>query len=167
MNIISGRGANFVKAFAVYNPVYCFGHRLNNILKIFFFQQQTKDQSNEATTDNNPKIIKNTRNAGADSTTRQEFTSSDNELDSSDLEENQGLNVLNEDTLVTFQKKRKTTITTTAQVSVADILPEAKKVVLLLKRTKNLVKYVKLVSIQIHIRMSSSFLNSSFFPRSD
>ena len=52
VNVISDRGTNFMKEFAAYAPVYCFGHRLNNILKICFFQQQNKDQSNETTTDN-------------------------------------------------------------------------------------------------------------------
>jgi hypothetical protein len=36
------RGSNFQKAFKGSNPLFCFGHRLNNVLKRSFFQNQRK-----------------------------------------------------------------------------------------------------------------------------
>ena len=74
---------------------------------------------------------------------------SDSESELSELEiENQELNVINDDTLVKFQKKKQRAIAPTAQkMSVVDIPAEAKKIILLLKQTKDLVKYVKQVSV--------------------
>ncbi|CAF2915108.1 unnamed protein product [Rotaria sp. Silwood2] len=172
VNIISDRGSNFVKAFAIYNPIYCFGHRLNNILKICFFQQQKKkkDKHDELSTTNTTSINSATTINSAitinsattiNSTTnvvpvlQYENSSSDSESESSDLEEeNYELNVLNEDTLVKFQKKKKVyTYTATGQImSVKDIPHEAKKIILLLKKTKELVKYVKLTSLNQEIK---------------
>ena len=42
-NVVSDRGSNFVKCFRQMGvqPLYCFGHRLNNILKKVFFQHET------------------------------------------------------------------------------------------------------------------------------
>ncbi|CAF3805095.1 unnamed protein product, partial [Rotaria sp. Silwood1] len=38
VNILCDRGSNFVKGFRDYDPLFCYGHRLNNILKTSFFQ---------------------------------------------------------------------------------------------------------------------------------
>ncbi len=78
-----------------------------------------------------------------------ENASSDSESELSELElENQELNAINDDTLVKFQKKKQRATATTAQkLSVVDIPAEAKKIILLLKQTKDLVKYVKQVSL--------------------
>jgi hypothetical protein len=45
------RGSNFQKAFNGFNPLFCFGHRLNNILKRTFFQNQMKTK--KSITDHN------------------------------------------------------------------------------------------------------------------
>jgi hypothetical protein len=144
---MSDRGANFVKAFAIHNPLYCFGHRLNNILAICFFQQPKKKQNQlrkSSTSDNPTKIIKRVSVAPV---LKNEDLLSDSDSESSELEdESQELNVLNEDTLINFQKKKKECGTTTRNMSVEDIPPEAKKIITLVKQTKHLVKYVKLVS---------------------
>ncbi|CAF4236939.1 unnamed protein product, partial [Rotaria sp. Silwood2] len=52
---ISDRGSNFMGAFREYNPIYCFAHRLNNILKELFHQNiRKKDASqNQTTTERN------------------------------------------------------------------------------------------------------------------
>lgn len=39
------RGSNFQKGFKGFDPLFCFGHRLNNILKRSFFQNQTKKKA--------------------------------------------------------------------------------------------------------------------------
>ena len=36
------RGSNFQKGFKTFQPLFCFGHRLNNIVKRAFFQNQIK-----------------------------------------------------------------------------------------------------------------------------
>ena len=40
INILRDRGSNFLKAFQDLNPVICYAHRLNNVLKRSFFQYQ-------------------------------------------------------------------------------------------------------------------------------
>lgn len=40
INIVCDRGSNFLKAFRDLNPITCFAHRLNNVLKRSFFQHQ-------------------------------------------------------------------------------------------------------------------------------
>ena len=39
------RGSNFRKAFKSFQPLFCFGHRLNNVLKRAFFQHLKKTSS--------------------------------------------------------------------------------------------------------------------------
>lgn len=39
------RGSNFRKAFKSFQPLFCFGHRLNNVLKRAFFQHLKKSSS--------------------------------------------------------------------------------------------------------------------------
>ena len=144
---MSDRGANFVKAFSVYNPIYCFGHRLNNILKIGFFQViKNQVKTNPSSLNDNTRTTR--KKINSTSLTLCENSSSDNESEFSELdEENEALNIINEDTLIKFQKKTSRTSLISAQkMSVNDIPPEAKKIILLLKQTKDLVKYVKQVS---------------------
>ncbi|CAF1565237.1 unnamed protein product, partial [Didymodactylos carnosus] len=45
LNFISDRGSNFVAALRQFTPMYCFAHRLNNILKLSFYQQQKKEKA--------------------------------------------------------------------------------------------------------------------------
>jgi hypothetical protein len=44
LNIITDRGSNLIKAFAQYEPVYCFDHRINNVLKVGFFSAVKKEE---------------------------------------------------------------------------------------------------------------------------
>ncbi len=146
MNIISDRGANFVKAFGIYNPLYCFGHRLNNVLKICFFQQKKKkkNQNNRSSIySNSAAVIQKNSNIPV-VTTENLLNVSESESSESE-EENQDFDVIDEDTLIKYQKKSRTT--TAQQVSVDDIPVEAKKIILLLQQTKALVKYIKHVSV--------------------
>ncbi len=45
VNIMCDRGSNFQKAFKGSNTLFCFGHRLNNVLKRSFFQNQRKKKA--------------------------------------------------------------------------------------------------------------------------
>ncbi|CAF4052179.1 unnamed protein product, partial [Rotaria sordida] len=163
VNIISDRGSNFVKAFAIYNPIYCFGHRLNNILKICFFQQQKKEKNkpNELSTTTNTTSINSATTINSTTNVvpvlQYENSSSDSESESSDLEEeNYELNILNEDTLVKFQKKKNVYTATGQIMSVKDIPHEAKKIILLLKKTK------KLTSLNQEIKAAGESVIKSF-----
>jgi hypothetical protein len=48
VNIVCDRGSNFLKAFRHLNPITCSGHRLNNIVKISFFQHQKQSPTSSA-----------------------------------------------------------------------------------------------------------------------
>ena len=54
INIITDRSSNFIKAFALYEPIYCFSHRINIVPKVYFFQQQQNKikQMSQALSDN-------------------------------------------------------------------------------------------------------------------
>ncbi|CAF4120577.1 unnamed protein product, partial [Rotaria sordida] len=41
-NVMCDRGSNFVKCFKYYDPLHCYAHRLNNVIKKCFFQNQKK-----------------------------------------------------------------------------------------------------------------------------
>ena len=41
LRFVSDRGANFVKALKNYTSYFCFAHRLNNILVLCFYQNET------------------------------------------------------------------------------------------------------------------------------
>ena len=154
VNIITDRGSSFVKAFAQYEPLYCFGHRINNILKIGFFQQQKKKKTQEnqlRTTD----IIGATMSISVttDSMDQNETLSSSSESESSELEqeeEQQQKNESNEySTLVIRKIKKSSSRKESAQKLLVDNIPsEAKQVLFILKQAKKLVNYVKLVSMQ-------------------
>ncbi|CAF1401882.1 unnamed protein product [Adineta ricciae] len=47
VNIISDRGSNFDKAFEPFNPLFGFGHRLNNVFKAAFFHHEKKKTDNK------------------------------------------------------------------------------------------------------------------------
>ncbi|CAF4430062.1 unnamed protein product, partial [Adineta steineri] len=55
VNIITDRGTNFLKAFAKYDLICCFGHRLNNVLKVCFFlsTDQEEEKNNQASSKDN------------------------------------------------------------------------------------------------------------------
>lgn len=139
-----------MKAFALYQPLYCFGHRLNNVLKVCFFQHQhTKKTSNVSSMKNDSTQA--ARQTTADVNTPGDDALSDSESDSSEEDENdQDSSLTDEDTLVEFQRKKLLKTTASQKMSINDIPAGAKKVILLLKRTKKLVKYVKQVSLWVY-----------------
>ncbi|CAF3919288.1 unnamed protein product, partial [Rotaria sp. Silwood1] len=120
-------------------------------------EKKKKDKPDELSTTTNTTSINSATTINSTTNVvpvlQYENSSSDSESESSDLEEeNYELNVLNEDTLVKFQKKKKVYTATAQVMSVEDIPHEAKKIILLLKKTKKLVKYVKLTSLNQEIK---------------
>ncbi|CAF1471176.1 unnamed protein product [Adineta steineri] len=156
VNIITDRGANFLKAFAKYDLICCFGHRLNNVLKVCFFYQQTKKKkkNNQASSkDNTCSTAKSTPPTNSARVEKDELSSSsDSSL--SDDEENQRENYVTEQSsLVILRRRKKSSTTQSAQkMVVEDIPPEAKQVLLVLKQAKKLVKYVKLTGMNQEIK---------------
>lgn len=147
MNIVSDRGSNFVAAFRDYQPLYCVGHRLNNIIKTSFFGNTTNKQiSNVLITANNDSTI--------DYTTKSEpgVSSIDNEIstnESSTEEENDM-----PPSIPIKSKSRKNnvvlsnnTIQTARKMSIHEIPIEARSVLIALNQCKKLVKYIKKVSL--------------------
>jgi hypothetical protein len=151
VNIITDRGSNFIKAFAQYEPIYCFAHRINNVLKICFFQQQKNKKKKQQTQLRTNDISAGTKPASTTvDSIDQEDLSSSSESDSSDLEqEEEQQNKLIECLPVVKPRPKKTSSTTTIsqKISLDDIPPVAKLVLFVLKQAKKLVKYVKIVSI--------------------
>ena len=47
LHFVCDRGPNLVSALRNYNPLYCYPHRLNNILKCSFFQSKPTTQQLE------------------------------------------------------------------------------------------------------------------------
>ncbi|CAF4286374.1 unnamed protein product [Rotaria sp. Silwood2] len=59
VNILSDRGSNFVKGFRPYSPMFCFGHRLNNVLKTSFFQHEKKKKNTTLVSTTNVSSLSN------------------------------------------------------------------------------------------------------------
>ncbi|CAF1143835.1 unnamed protein product [Adineta ricciae] len=132
VNIITDRGANFLKAFSKHDPICCFGHRLNNVLKICFFYQQSKRKTNKSP----PKEVFSSTTLilpNDCSGVEKDELSSSSDSDSSGDEENQRENYPPE------------------QSSLA-IPSEAKQVLFVLKQAKKLVKYAKLTGLNQEIK---------------
>ncbi len=55
---MSDRGPNFVKALKDYSSYFCFAHRLNNILVLCFYQNETiKDQTSSSSDSTDRNIL--------------------------------------------------------------------------------------------------------------
>ena len=158
VNIVSDRGSNFVKAFAVYNPVYCFGHRLNNILKICFFQRERKTKQNTVYLSNEAPARTTHQRTVAGAVTDPSLSDDSDSESSEDENDQQELNVSNEETWITFQKKKSNKKNTAEKMAVGDLPDDAKKTLTVLKQTKKLVKYVKKVNDSLFGRISLALI---------
>ncbi|CAF2710518.1 unnamed protein product [Rotaria sp. Silwood2] len=147
VNIVSDRGSNFVAAFRDFKPLFCFGHRLNNIVKTSFFGNTIKKKksiSSEPTTVNNNFSISYT-------TKKTEIDNSSVENDISTSEQSSE----DEDDYVStsIPAKHKGRINNIGssngdiklarKMSINDIPIEARSVIIALKQCKKIVKYIK------------------------
>jgi hypothetical protein len=148
---MSDRGSNFVKVFQDFNPLFCFGHRLNNVLKTTFFQHvKTKKKGSDSTTASDitarsnshaaPKVYKDAVTTINDALSCEESSEDDEEYVPPSLP---------------IVRKRKSNISTSTKnnqqllrkVSIDDVPGEAKDVLSTLKQCKKIVKYIKKVNI--------------------
>ncbi|CAF4793878.1 unnamed protein product [Rotaria sp. Silwood1] len=132
VNILCDRGSNFVKGFRDYDPLFCYGHRLNNILKTSFFQNAKNKKKNScststvdiATSSNNSTVTKEQKNTLSSIS---DFLSSED--DSEDDED-----ILISIPVIRNRKQKDDNQQLSAKASVDDIPGEAKAVLLTLSQ---------------------------------
>lgn len=117
---MSDRGANIIKALEGHDVVFCFGHRMNNVLQRSFYQTSCK-QYREPDTNGTRTASKRPLNI----------------LDSSDEDLAEG------DDDIT--KKPSPSKQPEATISLTDLPNRAKDLLEVISASKTLVKYVKLV----------------------
>ncbi|CAF2076585.1 unnamed protein product, partial [Rotaria magnacalcarata] len=147
VNIVSDRGSNFVAAFRDSQPLFCFGHRLNNIVKTTFFgniNNKKKPTSNAPTTVN--------RNVAIVSTTIK--PNDDNILHANDVSTSEQSSEDDDDyVLPSIPVKQKSRAIhgnssynnhkLVRKMSIHDIPLEAHNVIIALSQCKKIVKYIK------------------------
>ena len=147
VNILCDRGSNFVKAFRDYDPLFCFRHRLNNILKTSSFQNTKKNKKHcSISTIDIAKSLNNSilTNAQLDTVSNANETVSSEESDE------------DEDVVTSIPviRKRKQCILKQkddhqqllAKTSVDTIPAEAKVVLITLSQCKKNIKFIKKVN---------------------
>ncbi|CAF1516085.1 unnamed protein product [Adineta ricciae] len=132
LNFVSDRGPNLVKALKPYHPIYCYAHRLNNLLKRSFFQSTQKQKQKETSASEASATSSKTNNEDDSST-----SSSEDEIEYS-------LPV------VTRKKKTKSKVAGAQEngvdhmkLQLGDLDPAAKTIIQTIVNCKKLVKYVK------------------------
>ena len=139
---MSDRGANLVKGLRDYETLFCFLHRINNVLKRSFFQLSSQRKKSDSTNTTHPSaasVLNGNENDDHHST-----SSTDDE----------------ETFIPTIQvrKKRKnkdasSTIDDSMKLKLKDFPVEGQKIIETIEQCKRLVRYVK------KVRISSRFEN--------
>ncbi|CAF3835637.1 unnamed protein product [Rotaria sp. Silwood1] len=135
LHFVSDRGPNLVKALKPYRPIYCYAHRLNNILKRSFFQSQKKKNKNEE------------QNAQLSTINLDKIKSEDSDLSISSSEDD------NESFLPVHTNKKKITksggrsaLNDPRKLELPDLDSSAQEVIKTIVNCKKLVQYVKKVT---------------------
>ncbi|CAF3838540.1 unnamed protein product [Rotaria sp. Silwood1] len=160
VNIVCDRGSNFVCAFKDFEPIFCYEHRLNNIVKVTFFQNKKKQADTVVVDVKNGVDVKPfcTKTAGGNEKEIHESSSDDSELSTDD-------DSVNETALPVFRKKKKfvkkylssqnNTLSSQMKMTVDQIPLSAKHVIEVFKKCKKIVKYVKKIGINTDIKEES------------
>ncbi|CAF0874068.1 unnamed protein product [Rotaria sordida] len=132
VNILCDRGSNFVKGFRDYDPLFCYGHPLNNILKTSVFSKCKKQKKHSCST-STVDIATSSNN----STVRKEQKNTLSSI--SDILSNEDEFEDDEDVLISIpvtrnRKKKDDNQQLSAKASVDDIPNEAKAVLLTLSQ---------------------------------
>lgn len=151
VNIVSDRGSNFVKGFQDFDPLYCFGHRLNNVVKRSFFQHmQKKNKQSNSTIIND--VTAGSHGHPASKSSKDAVTNLNDALSSEDSSEDDEEYVRT--SLPIIRKRKSSTSKTTTddqqlphKVPLEDIPSEARNVLSTLKQCKKIVKYIKKVNM--------------------
>lgn len=149
---MSDRGSNFQKAFKSFNPLFCFGHRLNNVLKRGFFQTQKKKKKKTPTSDHAPDDTSPSAAIDSSVDLEEEISTDESDVTSDeDFELTAAIPVLRKK-----KNKAKAPIASSRsqvnlgsihmKLDVNDVPLPAKQVLCTLKQCKKVVKYVKKVS---------------------
>ena len=133
LHFVIDRGSNLVKALKPCRPLYCYGHRLNNILKRSFFQPNKK---NETANVRSRTVQPNKKQRDSDLS----ISTSDDDI---------------ETVLPIAKRKKKTKVTAEVAQSITtdprkleltDMEPAAQKVIETIFNCKKLVKFIKKVN---------------------
>ena len=136
LHFVIDRGSNLVKALKPYRSLYCYGHRLNNVLKRSFFQSNKKKRKNETANVQAPTVQSNKKQTDSDLS----ISTSDDDI---------------ETVLPIAKRKTKTKVTAGVVQSITtdprkleltDMEPAAQKVIETIVNCKKLVKFVKKVN---------------------
>ncbi|CAF4397955.1 unnamed protein product, partial [Rotaria magnacalcarata] len=146
VNIVPDRGSNFVTAFRDFQPLFCFGHRLNNILKIGFFGNIKKLQKQVSTLSTIPDINSEFSTTMLKGRQRNAIDINDAATsdDSSDDDEK-----YTTPTIPMKRKKRTNKIESTnvhlleRKISINEIPIEAHNIIIAINQCKKTVKYIK------------------------
>ncbi|CAF2132255.1 unnamed protein product [Rotaria magnacalcarata] len=140
LNFVSDRGPNLVKALKPYRPIYCYAHRLNNVLKRLFFQSQKKKKKNE---EQNAQL--STINLGKNE-------NEDSDLSTSSSEDENALSL----PVRTNKKKTKaggkSALNDPGKLELSDLDSSAQEVIKTIVNCKKLVQYVKKAGINKDIQ---------------
>lgn len=149
VNIVSDRGSNFVAAFRDFDSLFCFGHRMTNIVKVTFFQNvKRKKQTLNSLKANDTSSIALTTAMPQ----RNIVLNIHDDLSSEGTSEDEEVNIL--PTIPVLRKKRKMKTKSTnnqqqlqSKVSIDDIPLAARSVLGALTNCKKMVKYIKKVCV--------------------
>lgn len=149
LSFVSDRGPNLVAALKKYNTLYCYPHRLNNVLKCSFFQSQSKEK--QAKVSSTPVEEKNIIDniISTDTIDRRINSEHSNYSSLSTDDENEK----NEPTLPIKDKDKYKNQTKLASENTADpkklkfndLHPSAQEIIKTITRCKQLVQFVKKV----------------------
>jgi len=149
LQFVSDRGPNLVCALRNYNTLFCYPHRLNNILKCSFFQSQTKEKkqisstTSEHTNSTNTTVSTSTTHLALNEEDDNYVSSSDDD-DDDDEKRQPTLPIKNKRV-----DKNKSSVTKhnsdPRKLKLNDLHPTAQKIIKTITQCKNLVRFVKKV----------------------
>jgi hypothetical protein len=142
---MSDRGANLVKGLRDYETLFCFLHRINNVLKRSFFQLSSQRKKSDLT-----------------NTTHPSSASLMNDNDNDDHHSTSSTD--DEETFIPtiqIRKKKKnkdasSTIHDAMKLKLNDFPTEGQKIIKTIEQCKSLVRYVKKVRISSHFENRAS-----------
>ncbi len=141
-------------AFKGFEPIFCFGHRSHNILKITFFQNKKKKKNSldVAAAITNSLDVQSSSTITIDGNGNQAHESSSDDSESSsddDCDYTTALPVIRKKKSSSTKavSSRNQVLLSEAKITVDQIPPSAKHVLQVLNKCKKIVKYVKKVSI--------------------